>query len=158
MTRLCSVDYNEADLLVLQNGCLGIGLGDCDINLGWLEVVYLVAPDITLGEYLEFHYTEDTRHWPCKKIRSCGRFMGYIAPQDLNHMKTLETVMAPVEFEPARGGLRSTNFQEQLAWLIDQNISGWSFYPVQGRTDGMIQLVWGFIKPQDAMLFKLTWA
>jgi hypothetical protein len=130
------------------------------MNYGWLEVVGLMAPDITAGEYLLFDAVkgEDHKHYHCKGIREGGRFAGYIDPVDASQIKSLEVVWAPIEFEPARYGLKSTNFEAQLDWLHEQNVREWTFYPIQGLTDGMIYLAWGFVNPDDAMLFKLTWA
>ena len=158
MTLHCSVNYNEAYMLVLNNGCLGIGLGDCDMNYGWLEVVGLTAPDITIGEYLEFDYKgEDHKHYHCKKIRAGGRFMGYRDPEIFLKQDS-HKVWAPVEFNSATYGLKATNFETQLQWLEDNHIWNWSFYPAQELNDNQIKLVWMFADPDDAMLFKLTWA
>lgn len=159
MKHPCSVNYNEAYLLVLQNGCLGVGLGDEDLNFGWLEVVGLIAPDINIGEYLEFNYREDRgRHYHCKGIRQCGRFMGYRPPEEMFKLESRTLVRAPVELEKVPYGLRAVNFEPQLKWLEDNNVWGWSFYPEQGLYNGEMCLLWTFADADAAMLFKLAWA
>lgn len=159
MTRHCSVNYNEAYLLVLQNGCLGVGLGDCDMNYGWLEVVGLMAPDISQNEYLTFnHKNEDHKHYHCKGIREGGRFTGYRDPAVFLKLVGDNQVLAPVEFAPAKYGLKATNFEAQLNWLQEHYVRDWSFYPAQNPIDGQMKIVWMFSNPDDAMLFKLTWA
>lgn len=159
MKHPCSVNYNEAYLLVLQNGCLGVGLGDDDLNFGWLEIVGLIAPDISNAEYLEFNCSQDGRHhYHCKSIRPAGRFMGYIPYEEIFNSDLCTKVRAPVELEPAAYGLRARNFEAQLKWIEDHNIWGWSFYPEQGRHNGEMCLIWAFTENDDALLFKLAWS
>lgn len=159
MTTLSLPDYNEAYLLVLNNGCLGVGLGDCDLNYGWLEIVGLVAPDITIGEYLEFDdKKQDYQHYHCRGIRPYGRFTGYCKPYELTSLKGHELVYAPVTLKTSSYGLSSTNFQDQLIWVREHGIQKWSFTPLHNKMNGQMIMVWVFESSEHAMLFKLTWA
>ena len=158
MTLHCSVNYNEAYLIVLQNGCLAIGLGDEDLSYGWLETVALIAPDMALGERLEFNWSIGHTNWYCKHIHNSGRFMGYVDPTRLSKSPSCEKVLAPVDFVVSKSGLKALNFEAQLQWLRDHYVWDWSFYPVQGLTDNQIKIIWMFSRAQDAMLFKLAWS